>query len=118
MLSPPTIGQDLVDALRLDEWVLYEDEERVFDDRAMTTIYVHTTGDDRIAIKVGKEYGAIGIFEDQLLPLGTSIATTPTEKLAYYRLPQNTDGELFAIVDALAEHYINLANDGKNPLSD
>lgn len=106
----PTIGQDFVDALRLDEWELYEEDERVFDDRAMTTIFVHATDDERITIKVGKEYGSIGISEDRGLPLGTSIATVPTENTTYYRLPQNTDGELFAIVDALAEHYINLAN--------
>lgn len=114
----PDIGQDLVDALRLEEWVLYEEDERVFNDHAMTTIFVHATDDDQIAIKVGKEYGSIGIFEDQLLPLGTSIATTSVEKPVYYRLPQNSDGELFAVVDALAEHYINLANDGENSLLD
>ncbi len=112
----PVIGQDLVDALRLDEWVLYEDEERVFDDRAMTTIFVTTDGDDQMTIKVGKKYGAIGRFEDTLLPIGNQLGSVPLEKETYYRLPQETDGELFSIVDALAEHYVNLANDGKNPL--
>ncbi len=112
------IGQDLVDALRLDEWVLYEDEERVFDDRAMTTIFVETDSDDQLTIKVGKEYGAIGRFEDKFLPIGDQLGSIPIEKDTYYRLPQEADGELFAVVDALAERYVNLANGGKNPLSD
>lgn len=106
----PTIGQDFVDALRLDEWELYEEDERVFNDRAMTTVFVKTDSGDQITIKVGKEYGAIGVFEDTLLPIGDQLGSVPIEKETYYRLPQDSDGELFDIVDALAEHYVNLAN--------